>query len=506
MRLLLSALCLSTLTSFAAAAEIDAWSRTTATGVEVVIRVEGPAGAPFAIWSSPDADAAFDLAVATPLVAGRFDGRGDAEVVLPTSRSSLPGNFGVQLHLVVRDAITGFNAAGTWLPLAGSGGTRCQSFDPNFKIGDDAPVAGEILTDQWQLVNMTISGIGNGSGEDAVIVFDSANPTGNDTDLATPGPGVGNSDPLGNVLILPGDLIDSNGDGLVDVPCDNPDGGVMRFDFAAPYRMCSATVVDIDEGSNSELRFYVGDAMTLETIPLADLGDNSVQVLTFDRRDVRRFELFLEGSGALARLEMVPCPLLINLDETPFGAPRAEQAGTVVTDQYQDIGITIEAFNDTPGNPDACVLFDSENPTGGDFDLMTPGPGVGNTEPLGLVLVIAENDIDANMDGLIDDPDDEAGGGQIRFDFDEDVIFFSARVLDVDGVERDVFTFFDEFGATIQVLEINALGDNSVQTVEDGAPIEGVRTIQVNVEGSGAVTRLRFCPSSNFAPGGAGVN
>ena len=72
-------------------------------------------------------------------------------------------------------------------------------------------------------------------------------------------------------------------------------------------------------------RFFDEFGATIQVLEINALGDNSVQVLTFDRRDVRRFELFLEGSGALARLEMVPCPLLINLDETPFGAPRAAQ-------------------------------------------------------------------------------------------------------------------------------------------------------------------------------------
>ncbi|MEM9802232.1 MAG: hypothetical protein AAGA20_18040 [Planctomycetota bacterium] len=484
------------------ATEIDAWSRTTVNGMEICIRTEGPADAPFAIWSSLDQDGAFDPFVASPMAAGRFDALGHGELVVPMNRANtLPADFGVQLYLLTRTP-GGYDSVGTWLPLSGSGGTLCQSFDPNFKIGDDEPVAGEILNTQWELVNMAITGEGGNGGPDAVIVFDSANPTGNDTDLATPGTGTGNTEALGNVLILPGDLVDADADGLVDIPCDNADGGVMRFDFGAPYRMCSATILDIDEGANSELRFYIGDAMTLETIPLADLGDNSAQTLTFDKRDVRRFELFLEGSGALARLEMIPCPLLVNLDEEPFGKPRLEQAGTIVTNQYQDIGLTISAMNDTPGNPDACVLFDSENPTGNDPDLMTPGPGINNTEPLGLVLVIAENDVDSNGDGLIDDPDDEAGGGEFLFEFDEDVTFFSARVLDVDGVERDVFTFFDAAGAAIQIIEINALGDNSVQTVAADQPIEGVRTIQVNVVGSGAVTRLRFCPSSNFDGGG----
>ena len=68
-----------------------------------------------------------------------------------------------------------------------------------------------------------------------------------------------------------------------------------------------------------------------------------------------------------------------------------------------------------PGiNP--VLIFDSSDPTGGDVDLGTPneaygGPGVGNAgasndTPMGNVAIIAEDLVDNNDDGLIDDPDD----------------------------------------------------------------------------------------------------
>ncbi|MFT6107870.1 MAG: hypothetical protein ACJA2W_000779 [Planctomycetota bacterium] len=441
-------------------------------------------------------DAPIDLSTAVPIGRGIMNAVGEASLVLPVP-GSMPANYGVELYVLMRES-SGFSSTGTWLPLQGSGGTLCQQFDPNYKLGVTDPAVGEILSDQWSEISMSISGIGNAGNPDAVIVFDSANPTGGDFDLVTPGPGVGNTVAMGQVLILPDNVVDSDGDGNVDVPGDSLAGGVMRLDFTEPYRMCSATIIDIDDNGLSELRFYVGAAMTLETIPLVNLGDNSVQTLTFDKRDVRRFELALAGSGALARLGMVPCPLNVNLDETPFGGPRPDVAGELVTNQYLDLGLIVSATNNAPGHPDAIVLFDSENPTGGDFDLMTPGPGIGNDTPLGLVMVIAENDVDANGDGLVDDPDDEEMGGQMLFEFTENIVFFSAKVLDVDGVERDVFTFFDENDVVIDTLEINALGDNSVQTLLPSSPITGVRRIQVNLVGSGALSRLRWCPSSNF--------
>ncbi|QDV05417.1 hypothetical protein Poly30_09140 [Planctomycetes bacterium Poly30] len=489
-------LCSVAFATHAAASDIDAWTQTTTSGMEIRIDVSGQPNAPFAIWSGSTMDAPVDLSTSVPIGRGIMNGVGQASLVLPVP-ASMPANFGVELYVLTREP-NGFSSTGTWVPLQGNGGTLCQTFDPNYKLGVADPQTGEFMSDQWSEISMTIAGLGNNGRPDEVIVFDSANPTGNDTDLITPGYGANNTTGLGKVLILPTDITDGNSDGLVDVPDDSIDGGVMRFDFSEPYRMCSATVLDIDDNQLSELRFYVGAAMTLETIPLMNLGDNSIQTLTFDKRDVRRFEVAFGGSGALARLGMVPCPLNINLDETPFGGPRAEQMGTVITNQYLDLGVSISANNNVAGHPNKVVLFDSENPTGGDFDLMTPGPGIGNTEALGLVLIIAENDVDANSDGLIDSPDDEAGGGQMLFEFTEDIIVFNAKVLDVDGLERDVFTFFDEFGAVVDILEINALGDNSVQTLSPVAPIGAVRSIQVNFVGSGALARLRWCPSSNF--------
>ncbi len=484
------------LSASAAASEIDAWTQTTTGGMEIRIDVTGQPNAPFAIWSDSTMDAPIDLSTAVPVARGVMNAVGQASLVLPAP-GSMPADFGIELYVLMRE-VNGFNATSTWLPLQGSGGTLCQLFDPNYKLGFEDPAVGELMNSQWGEISMSISGTGNAGNPDAVVVFDSANPTGGDADLRTPGSGVGNTTALGQVLILPDNLVDADGDGNVDVPGDSLAGGVMRFDYSEPYRMCSATVIDIDDNGLSELRFYIGDAMTLETIPLVNLGDNSVQTLTFDKRDVRRFELALAGSGALGLLEMVPCPLNVNLDETPFGGPRPDVAGEIVTDQYLDLGLTFSATNNAPGHPDSIVLFDSENPTGGDFDLMTPGPGLGNDTPLGLVLVIAENDIDADGDGLVDDPDDEEMGGQMQFEFTEDIVFFGAKVLDVDGMERDVFTFFDANGVVLDILEINALGDNSVQSLIPSAPITDVRRIQVNLVGSGALSRLRWCPSSNF--------
>jgi hypothetical protein len=63
------------------------------------------------------------------------------------------------------------------------------------------------------------------------------------------------------------------------------------------------------------------------------------------------------------------------------------------------------------------LRFDNRTTLQGATRTTTPGTGAGNTEALHTLLIIAENDIDANNDGCIDDPDDEAGGGSLFFEF-----------------------------------------------------------------------------------------
>ncbi|MFT5733116.1 MAG: hypothetical protein ACJAZN_000186 [Planctomycetota bacterium] len=484
--------------SLAASQGLEAWSTRCGPNMEVTVAVDGAAFRPFVVMSGP-ADGVHLYAALGPVIRGHFDANGHAEVSFPVSGvSSLPNNFSVALHALSR-GLNGPSHQVVTLPLSGTGGTLCQEFDPNYALGPINPLTGQIVQNEWDLVGMSISGVNNiPTHPQVVATFDSANPTGGDDDLATPGFGPGNTVAYGKLLIVPENDLDSDGDGLIDSPDDEEFGGTLRFDFAEPYRMCSATLVDIDDHSQSEMRFYIGETMTLETIPVPFQGDNGVQTLTFDKRNVRAFELVLGGSGAIARLGMVPCPMIVNLDETPFGKPLNLSAGSEITDDFSSLGLSISAMNNVIGHPDKAILFDSANPTGGDFDLATPGPGINNTEALGMVLILAENDVDANGDGLVDDPDDEEMGGQMNFDFAETVTFFSARVLDVDGMERDVFTFFDVLDNPITILEIDSLGDNSVQTLAGPAPITGVKRIQVNFTGSGAFTRLRWCPDSNI--------
>ena len=392
----------------------------------------------------------------------------------------------------------------------------CELLDFDYKPGDDddSMVAGLTIDNQWNQIGLVVAAVNNDPGHpDRAILFDTGNPTGGDTDLATPNPGgFGNDTALGNALIIAENEagVASPG-GLVSNPDDEAAGGSLTFDFAEPATICSVTLLDIDEQPGTELRFYRnGDLVTPdEVMPVLSLGDGSVQTVSFLERDVDRFEVYLEGSGAVPLLELVPCPRVIDFDETSTGVPLTFMTGEWITTQYASIGLTIDAVNNwvsggSPGqnHPDKVILFDSGNPTGGDTDLLTPNPAVpGNDTALGFVLIIGEDDVDADNDGYVDDPDDEAAGGEIRFLFDQDVTFLSARVLDVDDNVPDFLRFYDEFGVEFTNILIPDKPDGNVQFIQ--ADISGVRKVVLELGGSGAITRLRFCPDSPSPPPGA---
>jgi len=377
--------------------------------------------------------------------------------------------------------------------------TSADELDFDSTIGpDDVMVAGRVISEQWAEVGLHVSAVNSAPGHpDVAILFDSANPTGGDNDLATPNLGaVGNDTALGNLLIIAENDIDAGADDLIDVPDDEGAGGSLIFDFDQPATLNYVTLVDIDEVPGTELRFYRGGNLVTpdESLSILSLGDGSVQRVDFLEENVDRFEVFFRGSGGVANVGMGTCPRLVNFDETTLGVPLDLAAGLEITNQFTNLGLTVSAVNNDGTHPDKAILFDTENPTGGDTDLMTPNfSAPGNTEPLGLVLIIAENDVDvAPADGLVDDPDDEAGGGVITFQFKGDVTIESARVLDVDAGEVDTFRFFDAADMEITSIVIPDQPDGSVQTAT--LNISGVRRAVLELGGSGAVTRLKFCP------------
>lgn len=165
-------------------------------------------------------------------------------------------------------------------------------------------------------------------------------------------------------------------------------------------------------------------------------------------------------------------------------------AGQTVTDLAAAGIIGVDATPGNPDNPSRAIVFDSANPTGGDTDLQTPGYGSGNDTALGNLLILAENEVDADGDGLIDDPDDAACGGSIHFDFGCDVSISAITLVDIE--ECDGTVDLERFGNPVTSVTIPMLDDNSVQTLDlDGnGPVTDVT---VNLKGSGAIASMVVC-------------
>ena len=142
-------------------------------------------------------------------------------------------------------------------------------------------------------------------------------------------------------------------------------------------------------------------------------------------------------------------------------------AGTIIDDEYQNLGVTISATEF------GAMIFDSANPTGDDFDLATDSEGN--------ILIISE-------DGDSSDPDDNAAGGVITFDLDNPVEVNSINFVDIEEVGGKVFT--TDVDGNVTTTSIPAPGDATFQTLNIND--SDVVKIEVDLVGSGAITALDF--------------
>lgn len=349
--------------------------------------------------------------------------------------------------------------------------------------------AGTIIGDQWADIGLHIATLNNVPWHPQLgILFDSGNPTGGDFDLATPGYGFHNVTALGNLLIVAENALDWNLDGLVDDPDDEKFGGTFFFGFDRPARISEVTMVDVDFTEHSRMRCYHG-ASLIQDVFTPGIEDNCVDDVSLAPDDLTQMQLDFSGSGGIASMNVSLCPTIVALDEFTTGLPTRIRTGELLHEQFRpDLGFRVEAFSNTGIHE--CVVFDTANPTGGDFDLVTPGYHRTNKVPYRKVMVLADNVVDMNGDGLVDEPGDDKYGGSLKIIFDFDVFFESATVVDIDETEA---AWFDVYGTRgfLGTFPLHSLGDNSVETVRPA--IHGVRRIELNLTGSGALAELLYC-------------
>jgi len=479
-------------------AEFGASYKPSVIGLDVLVNLELASGPMYFLLAS------FDDFQTLPVLLGPYplaaDGSGlFRSHVDPNIEALLPDLLKISFRPLFVDSETVQTTQAMSIVLNDEG---CEAIDWDFKSGGAPTVVGEVLLEQWAGIGLHLSCESSlPSQPDKCVVFDSSNPTGGDFDLQTPGYGLNNTVALGKLLIVAENDVDANNDGLVDDPDDAFNGGLIHFNWDEAVDVCSATFVDVDDVDPGQgitrLRFFADNAgtMFLGSIIYPPGQDNNVETIFFKVDGVRRMDVKFGGSGALGAVSW--CPTCINFDETGKGIPLNLAAGTEITNQFAGLGFNVSAVNKT-GGPKKAIIFDSANPTGGDTDLVTPGYGFGNTEAEGRILIIAENEIDANNDGLIDSPDDEATGGNIFFDFDADVHVEDLTFIDVDGLEQSYVQGIDANNVVVGTVMLANLGDNSRQTID--IDLDNVRRFKVHFGGSGSVAGFCFCsdpPNAN---------
>lgn len=154
------------------------------------------------------------------------------------------------------------------------------------------------------------------------------------------------------------------------------------------------------------------------------------------------------------------------------------ERGEVIDNEYADWGMNVSCENFVRSY-DKAITFDSENPTGDDWDLETGGTT--GHDPYGNILIISERDYDGNGDGRIDTPDDEINtaengfSGYINFDFDFDIVSGGFDLLDIQ-YDWSAIAFYDD-GVMLsdETIWVAPGDDNNMQTVNFSVECDQIR-------------------------------
>ncbi len=156
--------------------------------------------------------------------------------------------------------------------------------------------AGQIFDDEYSSWGLNITADNyhpDANHPNMAMAFNSASPTGGDSDLAA-------SD-LGMIMILSEDGDSSDPDDEGSRPA-----GVINFNFNFYLNSGSMSFLDIEEDSH-ELRLYDTDTL-LHTYILDPTENNGRRTQDFSGFDFNRIEVYFAGSGAITGLEVNPVP------------------------------------------------------------------------------------------------------------------------------------------------------------------------------------------------------
>ncbi len=206
------------------------------------------------------------------------------------------------------------------------------------------------------------------------------------------------------------------------------------------------------------------------------------------------------SASTLVVVEKPSCDT-INFNHFPTGAVPGTQLEFV----------NISAVSNHKQGTNLAAVFNSTDPPKHSEGLGTPhkdfgGAGVGGGGVKGhrgenayhqkQVLVIADNDVDKDGDGLLDNPVDDPKGGFFRFEFAQAVDISSVLVID-QHQEGGHARAYDPSDRLIGTYHFETLGNNSVETVILNAV--GVQRLEVEFIKWGALDDIVYCKSHILA-------
>jgi len=214
-------------------------------------------------------------------------------------------------------------------------------------------------------------------------------------------------------------------------------------------------------------------------------------------------------------------PIVVTFEGFAHGQKLGSAYGKTASNQ-----VDIKVANSDPIAPDVPVIFDTRKQNTSDPDLEAPFPS-GNLrgQQLGNILIIPENNIDANHDGILDDPDDLGSrpSGQFRLTFtSQKMTSFGLDMVDIEQVEIPkslAYIIFQRRLGTNTYQEITRVpfvnfvtpgnkyydptiqfGDHSANRIKPitaaslGSGVTSFDRVIINLDGSGAIDNLRFTP------------
>ncbi|MEM7507935.1 MAG: hypothetical protein AAF415_14450 [Pseudomonadota bacterium] len=328
--------------------------------------------------------------------------------------------------------------------VPGSGEARVIDLDAD--ANGNALEAGDLVSFQLGGVSVRAERAGQAGEGNRAMIFDSANPTGGDDDLA--------SSTQGNVLIISEDL--DSGD-----PDDNAGGGTFFFDFDAPSTVDGITFLDTEEPTPVIKLFdengdQIGEDISGPVTTDGGLGSQAIGV-----GGVSQMTITLQGSGAIDDIAFtVPNEIV----ETDTAVVTVEIEGTTdlpdsTVDAVDDFA---SIFGDVLATPDGEIngitlgnVYDNDiDPDGDDFfAFQVEGQTLDNT---------------ADADGFFGWVDADAGG-QIRVNLDgtyqfrdPNADFAAGQFAELSRSTSITYSIEDTTGATdTATITVEVLGSGS---------------------------------------------